>query len=313
MNRGSLKRFAWLSIAAAVITIGLKGMAYLLTGSVGLLSDALESFVNLAAAIMALVALTAAARPPDDEHEFGHDKAEYFSSGVEGVLILVAAVSIAYTSIERLLNPQPIEQAGLGLLISIVASLVNLGVARVLLNAGRQHESITLEADAHHLMTDVWTSAGVVLGVFIVALTGLQWLDPLIALLVAANIVREGVKLVRRSVMGLMDTALPAHEIQQIQDVLDKFRKKGIEIHALRTRQSGPRRFVTMHVLVPGDWTVKRGHDLLECLEASLCRELPNLNITSHLEPLEDPASWKDQDLVRDPNHEAPEITEMFS
>lgn len=312
MERGSLKRFAWLSIAAAVITIGLKGSAYLLTGSVGLLSDALESFVNLAAAIMALAALTAAARPPDDDHEYGHDKAEYFSSGAEGVLIMVAAFSIAYTSIERLLNPQPIEQVGFGVLVSVVASLVNFGVARVLLRAGQEHESITLEADAHHLMTDVWTSAGVVLGVGLVAVSGWQWLDPVIALLVAANIVREGVKLVQRSVMGLMDTALPAGEIEQIQAVLDEFRQYGIEIHALRTRQSGPRRFVTMHVLVPGDWTVKRGHDLLECLEAALRRTLPNLWITSHLEPLEDPASWEDQDLVRE-SYEAPEIYEMFS
>ena len=312
-DRSALKRFAWLSIGAAIITISLKSGAYLLTGSVGLLSDALESIVNLVAAIMALGALTLAARPPDEDHTYGHDKAEYFSSGVEGMLILVAAASIAYTSIERLLDPQPIEQVGFGVVISIVASLVNFGVARVLLSAGRQYESITLEADAHHLMTDVWTSAGVVIGVIIVALTGIEWLDPAIALLVALNIVREGFKLVRRSVMGLMDAALPVDELQRIQTVLDRFREYGIEVHALRTRQSGARRFITMHVLVPGDWTVKRGHDLLECLEAELCRELPNLLITTHLEPLEDPASWEDVDLVRPENRHAPEIFEMFS
>ncbi len=313
MDRNKLKRFAWLSIGAAVLTIGLKSGAYLLTGSVGLLSDALESIVNLVAAILALGALTLAARPPDDDHEYGHDKAEYFSSGAEGVLILLAAASIAYTSIERLLNPQPIDQVGIGLVISVVASLVNLAVARVLLRAGRAYESITLEADAHHLMTDVWTSVGVVAGVAVVSLTGLNWLDPVIALLVALNIVREGVKLVRRSAMGLMDAALPPAELEQIQAVLDRFRVYGIEVHALRTRQAGSRRFISMHVLVPGEWTVQRGHDLLECLEAELGRALPNLLVISHLEPLEDPVSWEDVGLTRPDNRQAPEIYEMFS
>ncbi|MBN2470533.1 MAG: cation transporter [Anaerolineae bacterium] len=313
MDRSKLKRYAWLSIGAAILTIGLKGAAYWLTGSVGLLSDALESIVNLVAAVLALAALTLAARPPDEDHEYGHDKAEYFSSGTEGALILVAAASIIYTSVERLLNPQPIEQVGIGLVVSVAASLVNLVVARVLLRAGRAYESITLEADAHHLMTDVWTSVGVVIGVALVGITGLTWLDPLIALLVALNIVREGTKLVRRSVMGLMDAALPPAELVQIQGVLDRFRAYGIEIHALRTRQAGSRRFITMHVLVPGDWTVQRGHDLLECLEAELGRTLPNLLITAHLEPLEDPASWEDVELVRPENRQAPEIYEMFS
>jgi cation diffusion facilitator family transporter len=312
-NRSSLKRYAWLSIGAAVATIALKGLAYLLTGSVGLLSDALESLVNLAAAIMALVVLTLAARPADDLHEYGHDKAEYFSSGAEGMMIIFAAASIAYTSIQRLLNPQPIEQAGLGLVLSVAASLINLGAGQVLLRAGRRYESITLEADAHHLMTDVWTSVGVVIGVGIVALTGVQWLDPVIALLVAANIVREGAKLVRRSVMGLMDTALPADEVQQIQAALERYRAQGVEIHALRTRQSASRRFISMHVLVPGDWTVKHGHDLLECIEHDICQALPSALVMSHLEPLEDSASWRDIDLTRPEIAARPEVYEPLS
>ncbi|GAB4575539.1 MAG: cation diffusion facilitator family transporter [Anaerolineae bacterium] len=299
-DRMSLRRFAWLSIAAAVITIGLKGAAYFLTGSVGLLSDALESLVNLAAAILALVALTLAARPPDDTHEYGHDKAEYFSSGAEGVLIVIAALSIAYTSIDRLLHPQPIEQVGVGLTVSLLASLVNLAVARVLMQAGKRYESITLEADAQHLMTDVWTSVGVLVGVGVVALTGLEWLDPIIALLVALNIIREGGKLVRRSLMGLMDTALPRAEQEKLQGVLENYRTDGVAFHAIRTRQSASRRFVTMHMLVPGDWTVQRGHDLMEQVEADIARVLPNTLVTAHLEPLEDPAAWDDDRLHRD-------------
>ena len=219
MTRSSLTRFAWLSIAAAIITIGLKGGSYFLTGSVGLLSDALESIVNLIAALLALVALTIAARPPDIEHEYGHDKIEYFSSGMEGMLILVAAGSIGVAALDRLFNPQPLEQLGIGLAISLVASLVNFGVARVLLGAGRKYDSITLEADAHHLMTDVWTSIGVLGGLLAVGLTGLWWLDPVIALLVAVNIVRAGVSLLRRSFQGLMDSALPEQEYEQVTEI----------------------------------------------------------------------------------------------
>jgi cation diffusion facilitator family transporter len=297
MTRASLTRYAWLSIAAAVITIGLKGGSYFLTGSVGLLSDALESIVNLVAALMALVALTIAARPPDSGHEHGHDKIEYFSSGMEGMLILVAAVSIAVTAIERLLNPQPLDQLGIGLAISLAASLVNFGVARVLLSAGRKYDSITLEADSHHLMTDVWTSVGVVVGLVAVGVTGLWWLDPIIALAVAANIVLSGVHLLRRSFNGLMDAALPSEEYAQVKDILARYEARGIRTHALRTRQSGSRRFLTMHVLVPGDWTVQAAHTLVEYLERDLNRVLPALTITAHIEPLDDPASWKDQDL----------------
>jgi cation diffusion facilitator family transporter len=296
----SLTRFAWLSIAAAVVTIGLKTGAYFLTGSVGLLSDALESLVNLAAAVVALLMLSVAARPPDEEHAYGHGKAEYFSSGVEGGLILLAAGSIAIAALGRLLDPRPIEQVGLGLGISIVASLINLVVARVLLQAGRHYHSITLEADAHHLLTDVWTSAGVVVGVVAVALTGWQPLDPIIALLVAANILWAGVRLIRRSALGLLDTALPAAERATVVAILDGYaRREGVGYHALRTRQAGARRFVSVHILVPGSWSVQRGHNLLERIEREVRATFASTTVFTHLEPLEDPESFADQSLDR--------------
>jgi cation diffusion facilitator family transporter len=299
-DRGSLRRFAWLSIAAAVATIALKALAYLLTGSVGLLSDALESFVNLAGALMALAMLSLAARPPDANHAYGHGKAEYFSSGVEGGLILIAAVSIAVAAVDRLLHPRPLEQLGLGLTISVVASLVNFGVSVVLMRAAKQYESITLRANAHHLMTDVWTSAGVLVGVGAVAVTGWLWLDPLVALAVAANIVWTGVRIVHASILGLMDTALPAAELAAITAVLDRYAGDEVRYHALRTRQAGPRRFVSVHVLVPGAWSVMRGHDLLERIEADIRAALPLVSVLTHLEPLEDPAAHDDLDLDRD-------------
>ncbi|MBZ0274958.1 MAG: cation diffusion facilitator family transporter [Anaerolineae bacterium] len=299
MDRSSLTRYAWLSIGAAVLTITLKTIAYLLTGSVGLLSDALESGINLIAAVVALGALTIAARPPDEEHNFGHDKAEYFSSGVEGVLILFAAVSIAYTSIQRLFNPQPLEQVGIGLLVSVTASLINFGTARVLMRAGKAHNSITLEADSHHLMTDVWTSVGVVVGVAAVGLTGWLWLDAVIALLVALNITWAGFQIMRRSVKGLMDSALPPEDFQRLQTILDSYKKEGIEWHALRTRQAAARYFVSVHVLVPGDWTVKAGHALLERLEGDIRHALPHITLATHLEPLNDPAAMADMGLDR--------------
>jgi cation diffusion facilitator family transporter len=295
----SLTRFAWLSIIAALVTIGLKTAAYLLTGSVGMLSDALESLVNLAAAVIALAMLTVAARPPDEEHAYGHYKAEYFASGVEGALILLAAASIAWTAVARLINPQPLEQVGIGLAVSVAASLINLAVARVLLQAGRLYRSITLEADARHLMTDVWTSAGVVAGVGVVTLTGWQLLDPLIALLVAVNIVWSGVTLVRRSVLGLLDTAMPAAERERLQAVLEHYRHEGAQYHALRTREAGSRRFVSMHILVPGDWSVQRGHQLLERIEQDIRSTLGNVTVFTHLEPIEDPDSWQDITLDR--------------
>ncbi len=292
-DRLFLTKFAWLSIAAAVITILLKTAAYLVTGSVGLLSDALESLVNLVGAIMALAMLTIAARPADEDHAYGHGKAEYFSSGVEGGLILVAALGIGVTAVDRLLYPKPLMQIGLGIAVSVGASLVNLGVALMLLRAARQHQSITLRANAHHLLTDVWTSAGVVVGVGAVALTGWQRLDPVVALMVAGNIVWSGVRIVRDSVSGLMDTALPPEELKVVCDILDKLRQDDIEYHDLRTRVAGARRFVSVHVLVPGAWTVQRGHTFVERIESDICRALPDAEVITHLESIEDPSSWE--------------------
>ena len=300
MNRAWLTRFAWISIIAAIFTISLKSAAYLITGSVGLLSDAIESVVNLASGIMALAMLTVAARPADEDHAYGHSKAEYFSSGVEGGLILVAAISIALRAVPRLVNPKPLAEIGLGLAVSLAASVINLAVAIVLLRAGRKHNSITLEADARHLLTDVWTSVGVLAGVGLVALTDWEWLDPVVALLVAANIVRTGIGIVRRSILGLMDTALPSEDVAAVRKVLDRYSADGVQFHALRTRQAGARKFVSLHVLVPGDWTVNRGHELLERLEGDIRRALPDSTAFTHLESLDDPASWDDQTLERD-------------
>jgi cation diffusion facilitator family transporter len=296
-NRSYLTRFAWLSIAAAILTIALKAFAYWLTGSVGLLSDALESFVNLVGALMALAMLTIAARPADEDHAYGHSKAEYFASGVEGTLILIAAVSIGAAATQRLITPRPLEQIGLGVGVSVVASLVNLSVALVLLRASKRHNSITLEANAQHLMTDVWTSAGVIVGVGAVALTDWERLDPIVAFLVAGNIIWSGVRIVRKSVLGLMDTALPVEEQDRIRQVLGSHIRSGVQCHALRTRQSGARRFVSFHVLVPGAWTVQRGHQLLENMEAGIRHALPNVTVLTHLEPLNDPASLEDTSL----------------
>jgi len=298
--RRSLARFAWLSIVAALLTISLKGGAYALTGSVGLLSDALESVVNLVAAVVALVALTVAHQGPDEEHAYGHEKAEYFSSGIEGGLILLAAASIAYASVGRLLHPAPPQSVGLGLAISTFATLINLGAGWRLRQAAKQYRSITLEADARHLLTDVWTSAGVIIGVAGVALTGWLWLDATIALAVAVNIVWAGLQLVRRSALGLLDTALPANERATIGTVLDRYaREQPVEFHALRTRESGTRRFVEVHVLVPGEWSVRRGHALLEQFERDLRAALGPVTILTHLEPLNDPASFADTALDR--------------
>ena len=298
-NRSGLTRFAWLSIAAAGLTIALKASAYLLTGSVGLLSDALESIVNLVGAIMALAMLMIAARPADEEHAYGHSKAEYFSSGVEGTLILVAALLIGVAAVQRLVTPKSLEQVGLGLGVSVVASLINLSVALVLLRAGKRYESVTLEAGAYHLLTDVWTSAGVLIGVGVVALTRWVRLDPIVALIVAGNIVWSGVRIVRKSVLGLMDTALPIEERKALQSILEPHLKTGIQVHALRTRQAGARRFVSFHVLVPGKWTVQRGQDLSERIEADIRHALPNVTVFTHLESQNDPASMDDAALDR--------------
>jgi cation diffusion facilitator family transporter len=295
-----LRRYALISIGAAVATIALKAGAYLLTGSVGLLSDAFESFVNLAAAVVALLALGVAARPADEEHAYGHGKAEYFASGFEGALIVVAAISIAAAAIPRLISPQPVHDVWIGLVISLAASVINLGTARVLFQAARRYDSIALEADAHHLMTDVWTSVAVVAGVALTALTGWNRLDPVLALAVAAQVIRLGFKLLSRSLLGLLDTALPEPVRAHIVRILESHELQGVAYHALRTRQAGARRFISFHILVPGDWTVQRGHDLLERIEEEVRAAIPNSTVFTHLEPLEDPVSFEDTRLERE-------------
>jgi cation diffusion facilitator family transporter len=304
-QRRSLRRYAVISILAALATIGLKGWAYAVTGSVGLLSDAFESLVNLAAAVVVLIALTAAARPEDEDHRYGHSKAEYFSSGFEGALIMLAAASILYASVRRLLSPRPIEQLTLGVGISVAASVINLLVARVLFRAARRHQSITLEADAHHLMTDVWTSLGVIIGIWAASATGWQRLDPIVAIGVALNIVYTGVSILRRSLMGLLDTAIPDELQRGVTDILARHTSGGVRFHALRTRQAGAWRFIDFHVLVPGNWSVKRGHDLLERLEEEVRAAVPNSTVFTHLEPVEDPVSWEDTRLERKPGDSA--------
>ena len=307
MQRANLKRasvrspmfYVTLSIAAAVITVTLKVGAYLITGSVGLFSDAAESGVNLVAAVGAFLALRMAARPPDEEHAYGHTKAEYFSSALESVLIIVAAIGIAVTAIGRLLEPQPLENVGLGLAITLVAAGVNGGVGLLLLRGGRRLRSAALRADGHHLLTDVWTSVGVVAGVFLVWLTDWLILDPLIALLVAGNIVWMGIRLLNDTAHGLLDTALAHEEQEVISGILSRYEEAGIRFHALRTRSAGRRRFISMHVLVPGRWTIKRGHDLSERIERDITHALPMSTVFIHVEPLEDPASWQDQELDR--------------
>ncbi len=302
---GTARRYAVLSIAAAVLTIGLKFGAYLLTGSVGLFSDAAESVVNLVAAVAALWALLYAARPPDEDHAFGHEKAEYFSSGLESALILLAAGWIGVTAWDRLMEPQPLQNVGLGLSVTLVAAALNGGVALVLMSAGQRLRSITLRADAQHLLTDVWTSIGVVVGIVMVQLTGWLVLDPLIGLLVAANILWTGVRLLRDTAQGLLDRVLPPEDQETITRVLSRYEEEGIRFHALRTRAAGPRRFVSMHVLVPGRWSVQRGHDLSEDIEKNLAEALQgNSTFFIHIEPSEDPVSFADQTLDREPGED---------
>lgn len=296
----SLTWFAGLSIAAAIFTISLKFAAYLLTDSVGLFSDAMESMINLAGAMMAFAMLKIAARPADESHAYGHSKAEYFSSGFEGLLIFIAAILIGISSVERLINPRNIEQVGTGLVISVIASLINFFVSITLKKAGRRYNSITLEADARHLMTDVWTSGGVLLGIGGVAITGWLRLDPIIALLMAANIIWSGISIFRKSISGLMDRALSAEDQARIKDILESHATENVEFHALRTRQSAARPFVSFHVLVPGSWSVLEGHELIENIEADLRKAFPGIILLSHLEPLEDPSSYEDISLERE-------------
>ena len=293
-DRSKLQRFAWLSIAAALATIVLKTGAWWMTGSVGLLSDAAESTVNLVAAIGALFALRIAARPADETHHYGHTKAEFFSAAAEGTMIFVAAAFIIWSAIQRIIEPQPLENVGIGLGISVLASVVNGLVAMVLLRAGRQHRSVTLVADGKHLLTDVWTSAGVVAGVGLVALTGIDRLDPIVALLVGLNISWTGRRLMQESAHGLMDAALPEEENIRVSQILARFATDEVAFHGLRTRASGHRAFADVHVLVPGTWTVARGHDLVEDIEAALAHEVPDLTLSTHVEPSEDPRSYDD-------------------
>jgi cation diffusion facilitator family transporter len=302
-NRSALRRYAWLSILAAVMTIGIKAVGYWLTRSVGLLSDALESGVNLIAAISALAALTISAQPPDEDHAYGHQKVEYLSSGAEGGLIGLAAISIVITAVQRLLDPQPLSKLGLGLALSAGASLINLLVGTVLIRVGRREHSIALEADGQHLMTDVWTSVGVLIGVGLVALTGWSTLDPIVAILVAIQISYTAFRLLRRSALGLLDTALPKAQVEEIERILGSYDK--VEHHALRTRQAGARSFISFHIQVPGGWSVQRGHDILEAIEAQVRELVPNATVFTHLEPVEDPRSWSDLELDRPQSPEA--------
>ena len=295
----SLARFAWLSVAAALVTMALKGVAAWLTGSLGLLSDALESFVNLGAALVALVSLRIAVREPDEKHPFGYSKAEYFSSAVEGGLIFVAAIAIVASAVPRLITPQPLTHFDIGIVLSLAAAAVNLGVALVLLRAGKNHDSIALEADGYHLLTDVWTSIGVVAGVGATVLTGWLALDPLIAIAVAVHIAFTGVKVLRRSVLGLMDRALPEPDMERIREILEPYRVRGLDYHALRTRRAGRLRLVDMHLLVPGAMTVREAHRVADEIEDRIREALPGSAVLTHLEPIEEPASYDDQTLFR--------------
>ena len=298
-NRSHLTKYAWLAIAAALFTMALKSGAYLWTGSIGLLTDAAESAVNLVAALLALLVLTIAAQPPDEEHAYGHEKAEYFSSGVEGALILLAAATITYQAVDRLLNPVDLRSLDLGLVLALLASLANFVVARVLLRVGQREQSVALMADGTHLMTDVWTSAAIILGLGLVWLTGWQPLDSLVALLAAAQIAWSGLLLLRGSVTGLMDTALPPDQLEKVHQALANFSEDGIRYHALRTRRASARAFISLHVQVPGEWSVQRGHNLMEQIEAQIRSELPTAVVMTHIEPLEDPSSWRDEQLDR--------------
>lgn len=289
-----LTRYGWLSVGTALGVIGLKYVAYLITGSVGLLSDAAESVVNLVAAIVAVIVLRIAAKPADKNHNFGHSKAEYFSAWLEGLMIFLAAAFIIYTSVDRLINPRELNNVGLGLAISVVASIINGVVAVVLMRAGRKYRSHTLKADGTHLLTDVWTSVGVVIGVLLVGLTGLPWLDPAVAIAVGVNILVTGFKLVSESTGGLMDISWDKDENRLLADIVRKFRSHEVDIHALRSRMAGAQRYAEMHVLVPGEWTVWKGHDLIEEIESAIREEFDDVEVSCHLEPIEDPRAYGD-------------------
>jgi cation diffusion facilitator family transporter len=297
----SLKKFLYISIAAAILTISLKLIAYLLTNSVGILSDALESGVNLVAAVVALIMIRIAEKPPDREHEFGHNKAEYFSSAVEGGLIVLAAFSIIWSAVPRIISPQPLENVGMGLLVAVGASLINLAASNILIKNGKKYNSITLEADGKHLMTDVLTSAGVLLGIGLIKVTGWMRLDGIVAVGVAINIIWMGYTLIKRSALGLLDTAFPKDEMDSIRRVLEKYEQQNIQFHSLLTRQSGQRKFIFVHILMPGTMDIQQGHNLAEKVENDLRMLFPNTLTTvfTHLEPIEDPVSMLDISIDR--------------
>lgn len=300
MKKKPLQTFIWLSISAAVVTIGLKFYAYRVTGSMGLLSDALESFVNLFAALFALIMLNLSQKPADEKHEFGHSKAEYFSSATEGALILVASFSIIWSAVPRLIHPQPIENVQTGLLFSLLAAVVNLVVGLVLVNQGKKKQSILVEADGRHLLTDVATSVGVIAGVVIVHYTDWYIIDPIIAILVAIHILYIGYKLISRSASGLMDAAIPEEDIERIATYLDSLKTRQIEYHSLLTRVAGQRKFIVVHVLVPGEWSVKKGHDYADEIEETIVNMFDEpVTVQTHLEPVNDPASMRDIGIDR--------------
>ena len=295
-----LERYAWLSIGAALATIALKTLAWWLTGSLGLLSDAMESLVNLAAALLALSMLRLAASPADEDYPHGRSKAEYFAAGSEGALIVVAAASIVWVALPRLFDPRPLEMPFAGIALTGAASGINLAVGMALLRAGQANHSIALEADGRHLLTDVWTSLGVIVGVALVAYTGWLQLDPLIALAVAAHILWTGASLVRRSVSGLLDAAIGHGEQDEITRLFAEYsRRYGVSFHAVRTRQAGARRFISFHLLVPDEWTVAQAHRLSEEIESRIRSLVPNASLLTHIEPISDPASYDDQGLDR--------------
>jgi cation diffusion facilitator family transporter len=300
MRTKSLRKFIYLSIIASVATIAIKFLAYFITNSVSLFSDALESCVNLVAAVFALIMLTIAEKPADEEHAFGHHKAEYFSSAIEGSMIILAAFSIIWSAVPRVIHPQPLENIGIGLLIAAGASVINLVVGLILIKKGRRNNSITLEADGKHLLTDVYTSAGVFIGIGVVKLTGLIVLDGIVAIGVALNILWTGYQLMRHSAMGLLDSGIPEAERLKIIKTLESLKSLNLEYHSLMTRQAGQRKFISIHILSPGKWTIQEGHDMLEKIEKSI-RELFDVPVTvfTHLEPVEDPVSMHDIGIDR--------------
>ncbi len=300
MKQTSLAKFLYLSVAAAIVTILLKFYAYHVTGSMGFLSDALESFVNLFAALFALIMLKVSQKPADDGHVFGHSKAEYFSSATEGALILLAAFSIIRTAIPRIVEPAPIENINTGLLFSLLASMVNLVVGFTLIKNGKKSKSLVLEADGRHLMTDVWTSVGVIVGILLVKFTGWLIIDPIIAILVALNIIYAGYKLISRSASGLMDATIPAEDLEKVILYLDSLKVNEIEYHSLLTRVAGQRKFISMHLLVPGEWSVKEGHDWADKVEETIIGLFDEpVTVSTHIEPVDDPASMEDIGIDR--------------